>query len=227
MVIGTLNESPLHSSLKDYYLSENARREFPIGKYIVDIYSDGVIYEIQTGSFSGLSKKLSELLYENTVVLVHPIANCSIIAKHFDLDNNEKITYRRSPKKGEFIDIINELIYIPKLLNHPMFSVEIVLIEEKINRIYDSKIRRRRGGWRTINRELTNIIDIKRIHSLQDMLNFITIELPSSFDTKQLSIAMGGKSLSLAQKFAYFLREANAIKIIGKKGRSNIYKKVI
>ena len=38
-------------------------------------------------------------------------------------------------------------------------EVIIGLIEERINRVFDSKLRRKRGGWRTINRELTNIIE--------------------------------------------------------------------
>ena len=226
MVIGTLNESPLHSALKDYYFTKNAEREFPVGKYIVDIYSNGIIYEIQTGSFSGLSKKLSTLLNENLVVLVYPIAACSLIAKHDNLDNDQKVAFRKSPKKGVFLDVLNELVYIPKLLNNPKFSIEIILIEERVNRIYDAKVRRGRGGWRTINRELTKIIDIKRIYSMQDILDLISLDLPDSFDTKHLSIAMGEKTLSLAQKLAYCLREANMIKIKGKNGKSNVYKKI-
>ena len=62
MTIGTLKEGPLHLALKNLYSSNSGKVEVPIGNYIVDVLANDVIYEIQTGSFSGLSKKLSFLL---------------------------------------------------------------------------------------------------------------------------------------------------------------------
>ena len=224
MSIGTLKEGPLHASLKDYYSTNLSKKEVGIGKFVVDILSDDIIYEIQTSSFSGLNRKLNYLLKENQVVLVHPIAVSSIIAKK-ENDHTKKVTYRRSPKTGDFSDIIKELVYIPKLIDNPRFSIEIILIEERINRVFDSKLRRKRGGWRTINRELTNIIETKRISSSEDIFKLFNIELPNSFDTKELSILMQ-KPLDLGQKLAYCLREAKITKIIGKKGNSIIYSKV-
>jgi len=226
MVIGTLNEGPLHSFLKDYYSSKNSKIEVSVGKYVVDIISNGVIYEIQTSTFSGLSQKLNALLQDHYVVLVHPIAASSMISKKTILDDKTKFVLRRSPKKGEFSDIIKELIYIPKLINHPNLSIEVVIIDEQINRIYDTKIRRKKGGWRTINRQLKNIIDIKRINSIQDLLKIISLDLPDTFDTKQLSILMG-KPLSISQKLAYCLCEASVTKLVGKKGNSKIYSRII
>ncbi|PPR78663.1 MAG: hypothetical protein CFH01_00864 [Alphaproteobacteria bacterium MarineAlpha2_Bin1] len=226
MVIGTLNEGSLHSFLKDYYSSENSKVEVSVGKYVVDIISNGTIYEIQTGSFSGLSNKIQSLIEEYSLVLVYPIAACSIIAKQISKNNKKETILRKSPKKGDFLNIINELIYIPKLINHPRFSIEVVLIEERVNKIYDKNIRRNRGGWRTINRELLSIIDTKHIHSTQDLLDIISIDLPSSFDTTQLSIIMK-KPLSFTQKLAYCLCKANVTKVIGKKGNSKIYSRNI
>ena len=49
--IGQLNEGPLHAALKNRY-AHSGELEVPIGGFVADAVYDGVIYEIQTGSFS-------------------------------------------------------------------------------------------------------------------------------------------------------------------------------
>ena len=60
--IGTLNEGHLHASLKHLYAGENGQLEVPFGKFVADVVRDGVIYEIQTSSFSGLGRKIIVLV---------------------------------------------------------------------------------------------------------------------------------------------------------------------
>ena len=73
--IGTLNEGHLHASLKHLYAGDQGQLEVPFGKFVADVVRDGVIFEIQTSSFSGLGRKMLALAEQQPVVLVHPIAH--------------------------------------------------------------------------------------------------------------------------------------------------------
>ena len=81
MSIGVLNEGPLHAALKASYLANGGESEVPIGSFVADAVTDGVTYEIQTGSFSGLTRKLTAVADEGPLVLVHPIASTKFIVK--------------------------------------------------------------------------------------------------------------------------------------------------
>ena len=108
-----MNESNLHSALKKLYTNAAEEHELCINGFIVDIVRDGSIIEIQTGSFSKINKKLTALLPDYRVKLVYPIA-CEKTLLVYD-HKKENILYRRkSPKKVQLLDIMDELIYIPK-----------------------------------------------------------------------------------------------------------------
>ena len=145
--IGILNEGALHAALKQDYLGDNGRAEVPFGGFVADVVRDGVIYEVQTSSFSGLGRKMQTLADLGPVVLIHPIAKAKYLLRIQDVDTGE-FTRRRSPKHGALVHILRELVYLPSLLSHPNFALEVVLTEEEEVQIYDPKARRGRGGWR-------------------------------------------------------------------------------
>ena len=72
--IGCLNEQPLHASLKRLYAGEAGGVEVVIKGFVVDVCVGGSIIEIQTGNFSSIKTKLSQLISGNNVKLVYPIA---------------------------------------------------------------------------------------------------------------------------------------------------------
>ena len=219
MPIGTLNEGPLHAALKATYVANGGDEEVPIEGFVADAIRGGVIYEIQTGSFSGLGRKMTTLANESPVVLVHPIAHTTYIVKEED---GQLSARRKSPKHGSLSHIVSELVYLPTLLNHPNFSVEVVLTEEEELRRYDPKKRRRRGGWRTVERRLIEIKDGLRINEAADLLQFLKEDLPLEFTTKDIAMALG-ESVSVARQFAYCLRHSGVADLVGKKGNNLVY----
>ena len=217
MGIGTLNEGPLHAALKLYYLSHGGESEVSIKEYVADVVRDGTIYEIQTGSFSGLNRKLSALSESYPVRLVHPIAQLKTIIKVAD-DRQTIISKRRSPKKGEMIDVLSELVYIPRLLTEKNFSLDVLLIEENELRVYDPKKVRRRGGWRVMERQMVSINDSLTLRSARDLYEFFEEPLSEPFTTKDIEKAMGARS-RIARQMAYVLRQTELIEVVGKSGR--------
>ena len=222
MGIGELNEGPLHATLKSAYAANGGVCEVAIDGFVADAVRNGIIYEIQTGSFSGLGRKLSTLVNSNQVVLVHPIAVHSTMVK-LPKTNGEKIQKRKSPKAGKLIHIVNELVYLPELFKHPNFSVEVVLTKEEQIREFDPLKRRRRGGWRIKQRRLLEVLEGCRLQGPESLLDFLKHELSEPFSTRDLAQALE-EPLSIAQKVAYCLRHGRVVEIAGKQGNSLLYK---
>lgn len=222
MTIGTLNEGPLHHALKALYGGGGAT-EVPIEGYVADVHGDDdVLYEIQTAGFGSLKQKLTRLLESYKVVLVHPIAETRYIVK---LSEDELATKRRkSPKRGAISHVLDELVSIPTLLNHPNFELEVVLIEEEEFRIHDPTRVRRRNGWRVVERRLVEVKERVRLRSIEDLFGMVKHPLPDAFTTLDLADAME-EPRWLAQKLAYCLREAGAINLCGKDGNSLKYRR--
>ncbi len=225
MSIGTLNEGPLHQALKSLYSEGGASEEVAVGSYVADVRGvDDVLYEIQTGGFASLKKKLGTLIEHHRVVLVHPIAQIRHIVK-LPVDEDGEATRRRSPKRGSIADIVSELVSIPQLLNHPNFELEVVLIEEDELRAFDPQKVRGRKGWRVVQRRLVEVVERRRFCSAADLFCLVPGELPETFTTKDLADAMQ-KPRWMAQKLAYCLREAGEIKICSKEGNTLCYRLV-
>ena len=222
--IGTLNEGPLHQALKSLYLTGNGEEEVPVGSYVADVRAeDEVLYEIQTGGFAPLKRKLATLVETHQVVLVHPIAAVRYIVK-LPEEVDGQASRRKSPKRSGVANIVEELVSIPQLLDHPNFAVEVVLIEEDEIRMFDPKKVRRRGGWRVVSRQMNQVLERQRISSCADLYSLVHGPLPELFSTADLAEAMG-QPRWLAQKLAYCLRESGAAEICGKAGNALLYRR--
>ena len=223
MSIGTLNEGPLHESLKALYATASAQQEVPVGPYVADIHlGDGALVEIQTASFGAIRRKLEHLLRDYRVILVHPIAAVRHIVK-LPTEIDAEATRRRSPKKGRLVNIVEELVSIPNLLDHPNFELEVVLTEEdEVREFAPGKVRRRKG-WRVVQRRLLDVQDRHRFRCARDLWSLAPGELEQPFTTAELATAMQAPRW-LAQKLAYCLREAGTIEICGKRGNALEYR---
>jgi len=234
MSIGILNEGPLHAALKAAYVAHGGAAEVPVGTFVADAVRNGIMYEVQTGSFSGLGRKMSALAAVGPIVLVHPIAlNTTIVKEPQEASNKSggkksnarKLAARKSPKHGALVHIVNELVYLPTMLNHANFSVEVVLTEERVLRRFDPTKRRNRGGWRVVSRELLSIADGMRINAMADLYEFLIADLPEPFSTRQLALALD-EPLDIGQKMAYCLKHAGVTEVVGKTGNSLLYENV-
>lgn len=227
--IGTLNEGPLHQALKDLYLDGYlggaGEQEVAVGGYVADVRGDDeVIYEIQTSGFGPLKRKLPALLESHTVVLVFPIAAVRYIVK-LPAEEDGQATRRKSPKKGSVANVVEELVSIPRLLAHPNFEIEVVLIEEDELRVHEPSKVRRRNGWRVVGRRLTRVLGRYRLRDVGDLFGLVEGPLPARFTTRDLAEAMG-QPRWLAQKLAYCLREAGAVALAGKSGNALCYERL-
>ena len=221
-LIGTLGESSLHAAVKDWYAIPGDRLEVPVNGYVIDILRDSLLIEIQTRNFAQIKHKLRSLLENYTVHLVHPIAQEKWITR-LPENGKDSLSRRKSPKRGRFVHIFDELIRIPDLITHPQFSLEILLIQVEEIRIQDGKGSWRRKGWSISDRRLTAVIDRLVLKKPADFLQFLPPDLPTSFTARDLA-EQGSIPLRLAQKMAYCLKHMGNISMTGKRSNAYLYK---
>lgn len=210
--IGRLNEGSLHAALKDRFADPGDAFEVPFGRFVVDLVKapgtgDELLVEIQTGSFGSMGKKLDHLLGEHRLLLVHPIAVRTRLERR---DADRSIRSRRSPKRGSIYSMFDELVSIPTLLDHPNLSLEIVLFHELRKQVHDPALRRRRGGYRTVDRQIEEVVDQQRFDSVADLRRLLPSTLPDVFTTADIA-DQAGCSRAAAQKLAFCFQAAHLI----------------
>ncbi len=201
-----MNEGSLHAALKTRYAERGSKEEFELEGFVVDIRSGEGIVEIQTGSFGAMGSKLDRLLPDHQVLVVHPIARRITLARKGMAD-------RRSPKRGRLHDLFDELVSIPTLIDHPNFSLEVVMVDERRVKVHDPSLRRRRGGWRTVDRQLLDVVATHRFESADDLMAFLPDDLPETFTTADIC-AEQPFGRPTAQKIAYCLRALDKIAVV-------------
>jgi hypothetical protein len=219
--IGTLNEKPLHEALKRWYAQPGDLFEVPVDGFYADIVRGGLLIEIQTRNFSSIRRKLEKLVVNHPVRLVYPIPREKWITKPGE-DGSGPVSRRRSPKRCAFEDVFWELVRLPELLDHPNFSIELLLIEEEEVRRYDGVLGWRRRGWVTDERRLLRVVDRRMLNTPADAQAFIPETLPEPFSVTELATATS-ISIKLAQKMVYCLRKMGCLVQTGKRGNAILY----
>ncbi len=220
--VGTLREKPLHAALKRWYAQPGDRVEEPVDGFVIDLVRGDLLIEIQTGGFSSLKRKLTDLLARHPIRLVHPIAARKWIVK---IDDDGSVTSRRrSPKRGDVVDLFGELVSIPDLLEHQGFELEVVLVEMEEMWRLDGTRGRRRKGWVVEERRL---IDVRERHAFESptaLGALLPRDLPEPFTTADLASGLGS-SRRLAQQMAYCLRRTGVVAMDGKEGNAIVYRR--
>lgn len=218
--IGTLNEKPLHASLKAWLAEPGDQFEVRIGRFVADIVRGSQLIEVQTGSTSPLKRKLSSLLKHHAVHLVIPIARQKTIITLNE--QGEIVSSRKSPKRGELLDVFHQLVSIRTLLGDANFSVEALLIHVEEIRRPRGKRTRRWKDWEVQERRLVEVLDHATFHHPGDFLVAIPSSLKDPFTTADLARATG-RPRRMAQQIAYCLREMGALEAIDRKRNGILY----
>lgn len=225
--IGTLSERSLHAALKRWYAQPGDEVEVPLGGYHIDLVRGDLLIEIQTRNFSALRIKLPKLLAEHRLRLVHPIAAEKWLVR-VAADGETVLARRRSPKRGSMLDIFDELVHLPTLFAHPNFSLDILLIREeeirRVRRVREAPAKRTRfpRDWDRHDHRLLEVVDSRRVDSLQDLRAFLPGNLPAQFTNRDLGDALGG-DYRRAQTMTYVMRQVGILEIQGKRGRALLY----
>lgn len=225
--IGVLQERSLHAALKKWYARKGDKLEVPLEGYHIDIVRGDLLIEIQTRNFFALKEKLPKLLEHHRLRLVHPIPAEKWLVR-VAADGVTEISRRRSPKRGTFLDIFDELVHVPTLLTHPNFALDILLIrEQEIRRVraaHERPAKRTRfpRDWDRHDHQLLEVIDSCLIESRADLRAFLPNHLPAQFTNRELARVLD-KPYARAQAMTYVMRQCGILAIAGKRGRAILY----
>jgi hypothetical protein len=221
--IGTLQETSLHASLKDWYAQPGDILEARVGGYVIDILHQDLLVEIQTRNFSALKHKLARLIEQHRIRLVYPLTREKWIL-YQESPGGKILRRRKSPRHAELADLFIELVRLPELAIHENFSLEVLLTHEEEIRLKDGGGSWRRKGWSISDRRLVKVVERHLFSSVKDYEDLLPSGLPAAFTSADLAERLG-KPRYLAQKMAYCFRKMNILSICGKTGNSIIYER--
>ncbi len=216
--IGTKQERTLHQYLKYYFCENPLFHEKKLNGYIVDIFKDNQIIEIQTSSFNAMRKKLETLLPHYQITIVYPIIMERTLYNFNDLGELENI--RKSPKKEHPLKICKELYKINHLLNNKNLSFIGVILKINEERIpYINRYKQKRmTRINQIPYELIEIVSLKTSLDFKKLIPFKE-EFTAIDFKKKIKLSPRDTSSSLLA-----LRTVEAIEMVRKDGRKYIYK---
>ena len=219
-------ETSLHRDLKLHYAVDENATEVEVDGYRIDAIDEaGALIEVQHASLAALRTKTEKLLSKrgNRVTIVKPIIvrkRVTTLAKA----GGEVIRSRMSPCKGDILDVFEDLVHFSTVFPRRKLTLELALIEMEEIRIDRARPTRRGKRYKTVDQKLVRVHGSTQLMSKADLLEMLPLQhLPNPFDTAELAAAIGRKRW-FAQKVAYCLRKTGAAKMVGKRGKSQLYK---
>ena len=213
----------LHQQLKERYAEAlDGTLEAVVGRYRIDVRSADRLIEVQQASLSALRDKTRDLLREHCVTIVKPIVRRWHLVKWTKQDG-ELLSRRLSPKRGDWWQAFDELIYFRNLFPHPNLSIDLVLVDIEEHRVAQKQRRFRGRDYRVLDRVLSEVVETRTLVTRADALRLFPGTLPAEFDTSDIADAWKLPRY-VAQRAAYFMREVGIAEICGKRGRSIAYR---
>ncbi len=85
-----------------------------------------------------------------------------------------------------------------------------MLFNENRKQVHDPSLRRRRGGYRTVDRQIEEVIDQQRFDTVMDLRRLLPSTLPDPFTTADIA-AEAMCTRDAAQKLAFCFQAAHLI----------------
>lgn len=214
-------ETTLHRQLKTEFCDPGAQQEVKLGRYRIDVVNGDRLVEIQRSGLSSIRDKINQLLQEGHVVdVVKPLVTRKRLIKLNRKDGKE-IDRRWSPKKGDILDLFDELIYFTRVFPHPNLTLITPMIEiEEIRYPGHGRRRRRRAGDFVVDdRRIVEMGEAPFFRTVQDLHKLMPNDLPKEFDTGELAEGLD-IARHRAQRIAYVLRKTGAAIETGKRGNA-------
>jgi hypothetical protein len=103
----------------------------------------------------------------------------------------------------------------PTLRDHPNLTLEVVLVSVTKVQHADPQARRGRGGFRTIDRHLREVLETRRFGGTDQLAELLPAGLPPEFTTADIA-ARAEVSRDAAQRMAFCFRALDVITEVGR-----------
>lgn len=219
--IGTLQEKTVHAVLKHYYAADEEEHEIPVSGYVADIYKNGHIIEIQNGNFYKMRSKLEVFLKDYEVTVVYPIPHIKWLI-WIDEESGELTPRRKSPVTGNAYKAFSELYRIKSFLKRENLHFRFPLIDIEEYRLLNGWSKDRKKGSCRYDRIPLTLFDEVVIERREDYLQFLPIDLPDEFTSKDLA-RTAKIPVQVASQTLHILTYLEITQQIGKNGRLFVY----
>lgn len=191
--IGTLGEKRMHTIIKELFCADAHYHEVALEgtRYVADVRMGNEIFEIQTGAFAPMKKKLDYYLSKTdcTVTVVHPVA-VKRQTVWIDPTTREIAKQTRPTVAERDRDLLAALFPLRDLLPHPRLSFHLLYIEAVDFRILSPRKTSGRGA-RKYERIPLALLGEETFRAPRDFARFLPEALPAHFTVKDLSLATG------------------------------------
>lgn len=215
-------ETSLHRQLKLRYANSEADTEVVMGDYRIDAIRDDELIEVQCASLSAISAKALTLLQTHRLRVVKPVIYRTRIIKQKS-PTGEPYSRRLSPKRGQLVDLFEDLIYFTRVFPHPNLVLEVPIVNVAQTRVPATKKRRRswHKDFSVHDVELESVVETHEFRVSADLLSVIKLKTKNpraksqAFDTATIAAAID-RPRWVAQKVAYVLKKVGAIEQVGR-----------
>lgn len=189
--IGTLAEKRLHAIIKRYLCEDEDLHEVGVlnTRYVSDVRIGNDVYEVQTGPFYPMRKKIAYYLEKTdcTVTIVHPIIVNKWIS-WVDPATREISERKKSPKHEETKDLLAQLYCLIPHLGNPRLRFRLLMLEAQDFRMLTGRSRdRKHYGAERYERIPLDLLGEEDFTSFEDFKQFIPDDLPTHFTVKDFT----------------------------------------
>lgn len=189
--IGTLQEKRLHSVVKHFLCADERFHEVGVrnSRYVSDVRIGTEAYEVQTGDFYPMAKKIAYYLEHTdfTVHIVHPIPWVRWLS-WVDEETLEVSPRKRVARTEKTADLLAQLYCLLPFLNEPRLHLHLLYVE-----VYDFRLRSKssRRGSARYERIPLSLLGERSFHGREDFQRLIPEALPPHFTVGEFSKLSG------------------------------------
>ncbi len=186
--IGTLGEKRMHLILKRYLTPDADLHEVGVldTRYVSDVRIGKDIYEVQTGAFYPMRKKIAHYLEKTdcTVTVVHPIVVDKWVT-WVDPKTGDLSPRKKSPKHMSPISLLPQLYSLLPHLGDPRLRFRLLMITAEDFRLLDGRSCDRKRGSHRYERIPLDLLGELEFSKPEDFAALIPQDLPSPFTVKE------------------------------------------
>jgi hypothetical protein len=216
-------ETSLHRQLKERYADAGAQFEVRVGDFRIDAIRGRRLVEIQHGALGAIRDKIRTLLATHWLLVVKPIVASKLLVKLAE-KGGPVVGQRLSPKRGQILDLFDELVHFTHAFPHRRLTLEVPLVEIEERRYPGHGRRRRwsRSDFQIEDQLLVRVQETYRFRTAADLAALLPHGLPQPFHTQHLAAQMNVPRFR-AQRIAYCLHRMGALRQVGKQGNARLY----
>lgn len=195
--IGLLAEKWQHQIIKRYLTEDPAEHEvkLPGTRFVSDVRVENDIYEVQTGPFAPMKRKLERYLSDPalTVTVVHPLPAVRYLS-WMDPGSGEIGAARRVGGKKNPLLLLPELYPLIPLLPYVCegrLTFRLLLLEVRDFRLLDGRTSSRKAGATRLERIPTALVEDRSFRTPGDLAALLPPDLPDPMTVAEFAQRTG------------------------------------